>query len=321
MGYPRFSTLGRSAVLFPATTPLECVAIDILGPLPKSKDGYRFILVVTDRFTKLTYAFPLRHIKADDIAQMFVNEWVFKYGPPSELVSDNGSQFVSTLSQEVCTELSIENAFTTTYHPQTNGQAERFNRSLAAMLRCYVEDHPTEWPKYVRALCYAYNTSIHQTTGKKPFELVLSRPPPEYMTTHTPDRKSRAPSREDYVQRLKIAIDTAKSSMDKVQARYKKNLDRRIRHVRKLKKDDMVYLDVGEAGIKRDKLQHNVAGAFRVVSVYKTTNTIVIRRGDVVERVAMNRVVRAPASASVDEGHEYESTSEDIEERVIEGRK
>ena len=56
--------------LFPATTPLECVAIDILGPLPKSKDGYHFILVVTDRSTKLTHAFPLKKIKADDVAVM-----------------------------------------------------------------------------------------------------------------------------------------------------------------------------------------------------------------------------------------------------------
>ena len=55
--------------LFPATTPLECVAIDILGPLPNSKDGFRFMLVVTDRFTKLTHSFPLKGIKADAVTQ------------------------------------------------------------------------------------------------------------------------------------------------------------------------------------------------------------------------------------------------------------
>ena len=54
--------------LFPATTPLECVAIDILGPLPWAKEGFRFILVVTDRFTELTHAIPLKGIKADAVA-------------------------------------------------------------------------------------------------------------------------------------------------------------------------------------------------------------------------------------------------------------
>ena len=306
--------------LFPATTPLECVAIDILGPLPKSKDGYRFILVVTDRFTKLTHAFPLKKIKADDVAVMFVNEWVFKYGAPEQLVSDNGPQFVSLLFQQVCKLLSINNAFTATYHPQTNGQAERFNRSLAAMLRCYVEDHPTEWPKYVRALCYAYNSSVHQSTSKTPFELVLTRAPPEFLLKHQPGRRASAPARDDYLDRLKIALGKARESLKAAQARYKKSFDRRVRHVRKLKQDDKVYLDVEMDGFKKDKLSHGVAGAFRVLEVDKDTNTVVIQRGDVVERVAMNRVVRAPASAEVDEsGPDLRATAKDLEEKVTEG--
>ena len=307
--------------LFPATTPLECCAIDILGPLPKSPDGYRFLLVVTDRFTKLTHAFPLKRIKADDVAIMFVNEWVFKYGAPKELVSDNGSQFVSTLFQEACKLLSVDNAFTMTYHPQTNGQAERFNRSLTAMLRCYVEDHPAEWPKYVRALCYAYNSAVHQTTGKSPFELVLTRPPPEFMVTHRTDRRQAAPARDDYLARLEIALGKARESMAKVQARYKKNFDRRVRHIRKLQPTDKVYLDVEEGGVKRSKLSHGVGGAFRIISIDKDTNTLVIQRGDVVERVSMNRVVRAPASAQLDETPDaLQATSKDIAEKVTTGQ-
>ena len=60
--------------LFPATTPLDCVAIDILGPLPKSKDGYCFISVIIDRFTTLPHALPLKGINTDAVAGMFVDE-------------------------------------------------------------------------------------------------------------------------------------------------------------------------------------------------------------------------------------------------------
>ena len=74
--------------LFPATRPLETVAIDILGPLPKSKSGHRFILVITDRFTKLTQVIPLKRIKAYDVAVALVDEWIFKYDPPKVLVLD-----------------------------------------------------------------------------------------------------------------------------------------------------------------------------------------------------------------------------------------
>jgi len=83
--------------LFPPTKPLECVAIDILGPLPTSKAGHKFLLVMTDRFSKLTQVTPLKRIKTLDVARAFVNDWVFKYGAPDSLVSDNGSQFVADL--------------------------------------------------------------------------------------------------------------------------------------------------------------------------------------------------------------------------------
>ena len=95
-----------------------------------------------------------------------------------------------------------------------------------------------------------------------------------------------------------------------------------MRHIRKLTDKDKIYLDVDDGAMKRDKLSHGVAGAFRVVKVDKETNTVVIQRGDVVERVAMNRVVRAPASAPVDDAPDaLQATTKDIEEKVTEGEK
>ena len=281
--------------LFPATTPLESVAIDILGPLPKSVDGHLFLLVIVDRFTKLTQAIPLKSIRAYDVAVAFVNEWVFKYGTPHTLLSDKGSQFVSEFFMQVCEVLSVDNMFTATYHPQTNGQAERFNRSLTAMLRCYVEDHPTDWCRYVRALCYAYNTAIHRSTGTTPFELVLSRPPPEFGLRHSPGRRLSRKRRKHLADRLEVAIGKAKASLARTQARYKADFDKRVRRSRKIKVGEAVYLDISD-GAKRDKLAFQVSGPFRVLDVMKEGNTVVIQRGDVVERVSMNRITRAPPS-------------------------
>ena len=136
--------------LFPATAPLESMAMDLLGPLQKSKAGNRFILVMTDRFTKLTQVVRLRRITAAVIAAAFCQHWVFKYGAPKETLTDNGSQFESKFLRETCQVLGVRNAFTSTYHPQTNGQTERFNRTLTAMLRCYVDDNPQDWDRYAR---------------------------------------------------------------------------------------------------------------------------------------------------------------------------
>ena len=280
--------------LFPAERPLESVAVDILGPLPISKKKYRFILVITDRYTKLTQVVPLRRIKAYDVAVAFVEHWIFKYGPPATLLSDNGSQFVAMFFQRVCQLLGITNLFTTTYHPQTNGQTERFNRSLTAMLRCFVDDHPEDWCKYASALAYAYNQSVHRSTQTTPFELVLSRPPPEFTLEHNVRLKriSTAEHRMDYVDRLKASLTNATRSLRRTQARYKRDFDKRIRRRRAITVGDRVFLNLNDGVKKPSKLSHTVSGPFEVKEVFD--NTISIQRGDIVERVSTDRVTPAP---------------------------
>ena len=130
--------------LFPATGPLESIAMDLLGPLPPSRAGNRFILVMTDRFTKLTQIVPLKKTTAHDVAMAFCIHWVYKYGTPKETLTENGPQFASKFLRETCQVLGIANSFTSAYHPQTNGQAERSNRTLTAMLRCYVDENPQD---------------------------------------------------------------------------------------------------------------------------------------------------------------------------------
>ena len=81
--------------LFPATAPFDSVAIDVLGPLPKSSRGFIFMLFISDRFTKPTQVVPLKRITAYDVAVTFVEHWVFKYGAPATLLSDKEWQFVA----------------------------------------------------------------------------------------------------------------------------------------------------------------------------------------------------------------------------------
>ena len=118
--------------LFPAQAPLEYVAIDILGPLPKTTNGHRCLLCITDRYSKMVRNIPLKNITAATVAKAFCEHWVFQYGPPAHLLSDNGGQFTAKFFQEVCAIFGIGKLFTTAYHPQTNGQVERFNRTIPA---------------------------------------------------------------------------------------------------------------------------------------------------------------------------------------------
>jgi hypothetical protein len=108
--------------LFPASETLEYVEVDVLGPLPKTEHGNRFLLVMTGRFSKLTRTVPLRSISAFKVARAFCEKRVFVYGAPRYVLTDNGTQFSAKFLLAVCRELGIGKLFITGYHPQTNGQ-------------------------------------------------------------------------------------------------------------------------------------------------------------------------------------------------------
>ena len=285
--------------LFPATRPLESVAIDILGPLPKAKSGCRFLLVVTDRFTKLAQVAPLKRITALNVARAFCEIWVFKYGPPKTLLSDNGRQFTSKFFQAVCRSLGVNNAFTSAYHPQTNGQAERYNRTLLASLRNYVDDHQSDWDQYAGPLTYAYNCHVHRSTRTIPFDLVLSRPPPPFTLDQSDSSAPRSNrfSKNAFLKRLEASIDSARTQLAKTQQRYKDDFDKRIRRTnRKLRPGDFVYLNPRDGSAKTGKLEPAAIGPYRVLLNDK--RTVYIDRDGLVERVSADRVVYSPPPAN-----------------------
>ena len=151
--------------------------MDLPGPLPKTAHGNQHVLVITDRFTKLTHSIPLRTTTASVVANAFLDNWVYVYGAPRYVLTDNGPQFAAKFFDAVCALLTVRHYRTTAYHPQANGQIERFNRTLVQRHRHYLEEHQRDWDDYVQPLTFAYNTQVHRLTEITPFELVLTRPP------------------------------------------------------------------------------------------------------------------------------------------------
>jgi hypothetical protein len=225
----------QGVTLFPASEPLEFVAIDLLGPLPKSPRGNQFLMVMCDRFSKLVRTVPLRSINSLAVAQAFCSRWVFVYGMPQKLLSDNGGQFNSKFFQACCIELGIKQVFATAYHPQFNGQVERFNRTILSQLRAYVGEHQNDWDLYHGALTFAYNNQIHTSTNVTPFELVLSRPPPHIaIQIFDADTKTRNASlldrgvqgrREHFISRIRDLLPRVRKSIERAGHRYCSKVD------------------------------------------------------------------------------------------------
>ena len=124
-----------------AGMPMERIALDIMGPLPRSNSGNSYILVIGDYFTKWTQAHALPDHTAQTVAKIVVEEWICKMGVPRTIHSDQGTDFESNLFQEMCRLLNIEKTRTCPYRPQSDGMIERFNRTVAQMLATFVKEN------------------------------------------------------------------------------------------------------------------------------------------------------------------------------------
>ena len=266
--------------LFPANGPLEFVAMDILGPLPKTKQGNQFVVVLTDRYSKLTRAIPTGKTTATTVATIFVDHWVIPYGIPNYVLTDNGPQFVAKFFASVCLALGVKHVTTTAYHPRTNGQTERFNRTIVTRLRHYVGEHQDDWDLYVQLLTYAYNAQVHRSTRTTPYSLVLTRHPPGPATvggttalaTDASTEPEAATLRHRLLSRLRALVGRTDDHLRTAQDGYKRYFDRTVRVTPMLAAGDMVYVD---RGAPPRTAAEEMAGAARTSCCRKPLDRIV----------------------------------------------
>lgn len=155
-------------------TPFKRIAMDVVGPLERSRAGHRYILVIGDYATRYPEAFPLRNVKARQIANCLI-QLFSRVGIPKEVLTDQGTNFTSKTLKQAYSLLGIKGIKTTPYHPQTDGMVERFNQTLKTMLRKYVSDSGADWDQWLPFLMFAYREVPQASTGFSPFELLYGR--------------------------------------------------------------------------------------------------------------------------------------------------
>lgn len=154
--------------------PFSRIAMDIVGPLLPSSSGNRFILVICDYATRYPEAFPLRSIKAKQVAKA-LGQLITRVGIPREIITDQGTNFMSTLLKHTYKFLGIKAIRSTPYHPQTDGLVERFNQTLKRMLRRFVNETGKDWDAWLPYLLFAYREVPQASTGFSPFELLYGK--------------------------------------------------------------------------------------------------------------------------------------------------
>ena len=251
--------------------PMERLAMDILGPLPLTPRGNRFVLVVTDYFTKWTESYAISNQEAVTVAEKLVAEFVCRFGVPRELHSDQGTNLESKVMAEVCKLLDIEKTRTSPLLPQSDGQVERYNRTLVEMLRGKLKESQEGWDLQLQPCMMAYRSSIHESTGETPNMLMLGREievPLDVITESTPDSP---PLTTEYAlalqQRLAGAHEVARRHLGRAAERQKRNYDKRVSS-KPFRVGDSVWLhNIRRKKGRNPKLDCPWEGPYLVVSV------------------------------------------------------
>ena len=156
--------------------PLDRVHVDLTGPLPKTKLGNRYIMVIKDYLTKYVWLIPLKTKTAMEVAEAFVGEFVCQAGIPGRLVSDRGNEFVNQLLTNISRVMGLARISTTPYNPRSDGFVENHNKTLKDQLFHYVDNlKQDDWDSYLPTVQLMYNTTVSLSTGFTPMLLMTGR--------------------------------------------------------------------------------------------------------------------------------------------------
>ena len=269
----KMPTLPSKAPLKPYIVgiPMERIQIDLVGPLPETKLGNKYVLTITDCFTKWTESFPLKSITAKAVASTLVNQFISRFGLAREIHSDQGRQFESELFQEMCVLLGIEKTRTTAFYPASDGLVERIQRTIEDMLSKYIQSNQRNWDELLPLILMAYRSSKHESTNMTPNMMMLGREIdlPVDLIYPPPPTEAKQPNDEYVIElqnRMKMVHEMARESLLKAGQKQKWLYDRRVsKH--KYNVGDAVWLRlyIKPRGLSK-KLQLRWEGPFKIIN-------------------------------------------------------
>lgn len=277
-----------------SSAPLERIALDIVGPLPLTPNGNKYLLTFQDDLTKFVGAIPIPTQEADIIVRAFTEKIVLQYGIPKTILTDQGANFLSDLLKGVSKLLGIKKLQTTAYHPESNGALERSHSTFKEYLRNYINPQRDDWDSWIPFGIFTYNTTPHTATKYSPYELLygfkpeiptsLQKSPEVYYNydNYSHDLKNKLQNGYKIArENLLIAKEISKNYYD----RKTKVVDFDVGNLVLLEKKNKS----SPKGVKGKKLGSLYDGPFEIVSIVSPENTE-IKIGNKLVIVHNNRI-------------------------------
>lgn len=246
----------------------EHVTMDLITDLPPTKRGFDAVLTIVDRTTKLVRFVPTRkESSAADIARLFRSAWYRHYGLPKVLITDRDRRFTSHFWRAFFTSIGTTIRLSTAFHPQTDGQSERANRTLEEYLRHYVCPRQDDWDDYLDLAEFAVNDSINPATGYTPFYLSFGRHPASPLDLMLGD--AQVPSAQTAVSEMADILRHARSRLEEARTRMAATANSHRRDV-SFAVGDLVRLSTANLALPSTmsrKLTARFVGPFKVTGV------------------------------------------------------
>ena len=256
------------------------VGIDLIGPLQETPSGNTYIVAITDHFTKWSEAAGIPDKSAVSVAK-FIYNVVCRFGCMDTLISDQGKEFLNEINENLLKRFQTEHRITSAYHPQTNGQRERDNRTLKDALNKLSNERGDDWDENIAGVLFAYHTSVHASTKRTPFELMMGRKAKLPLDPKTPVDITEAFSQEFFeginqesLQNLaEIQQSLHNITAEKIQVAQKRQkyyYDLRRDKSKTFSEGAVVYMkNPRQQGRKGDKMKPRFLGSYTVVTCFE----------------------------------------------------
>jgi hypothetical protein len=244
--------------------------MDFIVHLPKTKAGFDAIVVFVDTFSKMTHFAPTKtSATAPDTARLFFDHIFRLHGLPTSIVSDRDAKFTSKFWKTLFQTLGTKLAMSTAFHPQTDVQTKRTNRTLEDMLRAFTSYRQDDWDLHLTAAEFACNNAPNASTGMSPFKINAGRDPlnPYHVLQHIPDH---IPAAHDFMESISNATKIAHDALVLAKANQEKNANKSRRDVQ-FEIGDQVLLSsshinlASQAKRPSKKLQHRFIGPYQII--------------------------------------------------------
>ena len=334
--HKRFSS-GEMANLVIENIPFHTVGMDVIGPLPTTPSGHRYIIVFVDHFTKYAKFVPVATITATTIALSFINNWLLVHSSPVNILTDRGKEFNNKIMEQIEKLQQYTHTKSWAYWHQANGVVERLNRNVRNSLNKH--EDMKNWDDYVSLINFKYNVTEHGATKATPYLLAYGRDPTLTLQSSTLDVSNNNNQNEDkmnestyevgkkeannstsiidnYVADIKnLLTELHKKAAENIDKQHDKNRKSiKPKYIPDLCVGDQIYVK----NEKKNKTKQLFVGPFTIIKVMSTAVRIIGNKGKTMD-VHISRIKKGMTrEINTEEMEEDEREKEEMEEDEIE---